>query len=198
MTKKSEARLARDKKVLDAAKAKALAKIKAEATRVAWKLKMMTSQTKEEFMTYETISDNPAIQAEYEAMRAKGESHNMAEMLALQQFPFSRDENQILFKGEESGKLYISQLARYPGDPRAYVSNASDVRRIAEEDNLTVDGAVNVKRSRDVEPTPDIAIADDIVDENVAIEIAMDPGKATKIEQVREETRERLTAGKIA
>lgn len=149
-------------------------------------------------MTYETISDDPAIQAEYEAMRAKGESHNMAEMLALQQFPFSRDENQILFKGEESGKLYISQLARYPGDPRAYVSNASDVRRIAEEDNLTVDGAVNVKRSRDVEPKPDIAIADDIVEENVAIEIAKDPGKATKIEQVREETRERLTAGKIA
>jgi hypothetical protein len=36
---------------------------------------------------YPTISDNPRTQAFYESMRRKGESHNMAEMLAVREAP---------------------------------------------------------------------------------------------------------------
>lgn len=143
-------------------------------------------------MTYETISDNPAIQAEYEAMRAAGESHKMAEMLALQAFPFGRDENRILMQGKESGKFYSSQLARYQGDPRAYVSSASDIRRIAQEDGLIVSGTVNVKQPEKA-PMKSVPIADDIVDRAVKVEIAKDPGKAKKVREVREQIKDKLT-----
>lgn len=145
--------------------------------------------------TFEIISGNPQIQAEYEAMRAKGESHNMAEMLALQAFPFSKDENRILFEGRESGKVYMSQLARFPNDPRAYVSNAADIHRIASEDNLEITGAVSHKRERDVLPEKNIPIDEKIVEREVQRELAIDPGKATKLDDLRSETRHRLSGG---
>lgn len=45
------------------------------------------------------------------------------------------------------GKVYIGGVARYPGDPEAWVSGRGDVQRVAEKRNLTVKGAV--KRSAD-------------------------------------------------
>lgn len=143
-------------------------------------------------MSYETISDNPQVQAEYEAMREAGESHNMAEMLALQAFPFGRDENRILMQGKESGKFYSSGLARFQGDPRAIVSSAADIRRIAQEDGLIVKGTVNVSQP-EKPPTPSVPIAKDIVERAVKVEIAKDPGKAKKVRQVREAVTDRLT-----
>ena len=171
-------------------------------------------------MRYETISTDPRIQAEYEAMRAAGESHNMAEMLALQQFPFTRDENQLLMKGYQSGedfatdpetgnryrkiaeaagvsttgKRYLSQLAAEPGDPMAWVGDASDVRRVAQLRNYQVRGVVNVDPVRDNEPEkPSVGVAEDIVEREVREVVKSDPGKASKLDQVREEVRDRLT-----
>ncbi len=44
-----------------------------------------------------------------------------------------------------TGKYYSGTLARFPGDPRAWVSGLSDVRRIAQERNIGVTGAVNIE-----------------------------------------------------
>jgi hypothetical protein len=135
--------------------------------------------------TYEIISDNPQIQAEYEAMRANGESHRMAEMLALQQMPFGHDENRLLMEGNESGKFFSHQL-------NDWVSDASDVRYIAERDKLNVRNIVDIEQP-ERPPMESIPIAEDIVDEEVELAIAIDPGKATKREQLREEIKDRLT-----
>ena len=70
-----------------------------------------------------------------------------------------------------TGKWYSGPLARYPGDPEAWVDSLSDVRRIAERRNLNVQGAVNVV-APEVSRTPlsgeSYRVADDIVERHVA------------------------------
>jgi hypothetical protein len=43
-----------------------------------------------------------------------------------------------------TGKSYVSGLAEYPGDPRAFVSGRGDIRRICEERGYGCEGAVTV------------------------------------------------------
>jgi hypothetical protein len=43
------------------------------------------------------------------------------------------------------GKIYIGGLAAYPGDPRAWVSDRSDVERVCQEMNYGCDGSVKRK-----------------------------------------------------
>lgn len=134
-----------------------------------------------------TISDDPAVQARYVEMRRNGESHNMAEMLATRSFPgFSTDDTFMRGwkTGEQfadnpalgnyyrqvaesqgcstQGKAYISGLAEYPGDPRAWVGGKSDVLAVARERNLNVEGLVS-HRGYTPDPTPDVDVAQDIL-----------------------------------
>ena len=70
--------------------------------------------------------------------------------------------------GSVKGKKYLSQLARYPGDPRAWVSGRGDIQRICEEDGSTCDGLVKVKGRQPREaPKPGPELAADIVEEKV-------------------------------
>lgn len=103
---------------------------------------------------YPTISDNPQIQQSYVSMRKAGQSHNVAEMLAnqtppgdwrsdrtfmaLNQFNDNPAEGLRLKKKAEragvsvpEGAIYMSGLARYRGDPQAWVRGIDDVRRAA-------------------------------------------------------------------
>jgi hypothetical protein len=60
------------------------------------------------------------------------------------------------------GRVYLRGMARYPGDPEAWVSSRGDVARLAASRGWGVSGMVDVKR-REVEPAPDVAVAADIV-----------------------------------
>ncbi|SIO37916.1 hypothetical protein SAMN05444166_4227 [Singulisphaera sp. GP187] len=137
------------------------------------------------------ISDNFDQQVAYWRMRKAGESHNMAEMLALRSFPGIKTDaifNEGKFSGQStgecdprgawlrqqaeaagvstSGKWYCSGLASFPGDPTAWVGDRGDVLRIAREKNLTVDGYVTHK-AHEVDPGSDMPIADDIIADEV-------------------------------
>ncbi len=47
--------------------------------------------------------------------------------------------------GSPTGKIYLSGIAAYPGDPEAWVSGRGDVKRVCDERNYTATGAVNRK-----------------------------------------------------
>lgn len=101
-----------------------------------------------------------AVLFSYWDMRQKGASPKLAEMLVLQSPPMSNSDREFLHghcngnqfgKGPLSndlgdrmktvaeaegqsinGKVYIGGLARYPGDPQAWVSDRGDVKRVIE------------------------------------------------------------------
>ena len=142
---------------------------------------------------------------EYARMRRIGESHRMAELLALRAFPATRTDSEFLKGTHEqfadtpelgdkykaiaeahglntNGLVYIRGLARFPGDPQAWISGRGDVTRIAEERGWGVSGAVEVQR-REVEPSVDIDVADDIVADLATdlVDEGMDPREATQL-----------------
>lgn len=121
---------------------------------------------------YPFVSGNPAVQARYEELRAKGQSHTIAEMLAFQQPPGSMNTERTFFEAgcnnqqldnmgkvyrnklltmakkagiNISGKIYKPSLAAYQGDPRAWVSDLNDVKRVVKERNLDCEGHVTHK-----------------------------------------------------
>ena len=140
-------------------------------------------------MSFPTVSDDPDVQATYLAMRRRGESHNLAEMLALQAVPHLVTDSaflaghangsqfektpylgdayrrRALASGQDvKGKVYLSGLAEYPGDPRAWVSGRGDVQKLCEERGWGCRGSVNVKRDASAEPGPAVDVADDILE----------------------------------
>lgn len=118
------------------------------------------------------VSTVQEIQAEYESMRSAGESHNISEMLAFHKGPTletdttftrgytthpfgKRPPNPLAAKKylaeakkagvNINGKRYLSGLARFPGDPQAWVTSKSDIKRLCESRGWGCDGAVKVK-----------------------------------------------------
>lgn len=167
-------------------------------------------------MKYPKVSGDPDQQAAYERMRRRGESHSLAEMLALRKVPgcktedtfrkgFSDFNSQFMKNpalgerlarklreagGSPSGKRYMGGLARFPGDPEAWVGGRDDIRKVCEKRGWECEGAVNVKMNRDnLDPGPDVAVAPDILAREVSKEAAADPGcvstKKRKQETVR-------------
>ena len=141
----------------------------------------------------------PAQRDHYLAMRGQGESHNIAMMCSTGRTPaISTDStfmegrwNGAQFAGcpqlgqyyqsradqagvSTTGKAYISGLAKFPGDPRAWVSGKSDVREIARERNYTIHGCVEHK-GHEVERPADLDIDRDILRDS-AIGIAAETG----------------------
>jgi hypothetical protein len=114
------------------------------------------------------VSDDPRIQSAYEAMREAGESHNIAELCALRQTPALQTDTTFLanrkdpFGGDENyakravanceahgvtpgGRTYLGSLARFEGDPEAWVTSKADVRDICRRRGWGCEGAVEVK-----------------------------------------------------
>jgi len=126
---------------------------------------------------YPTISDNIAVQAAYLESRRLGESHSIAEMLALRQLPGVSTDRELFagrgtladqFKGEEhvleqlsrkaaaNGRkpqytdLYEPSLAAYPGDPEAFIpasGGRSHIAEVCRRRGWACDGTVKVKAS---------------------------------------------------
>jgi len=162
-----------------------------------------------------TISRDPGVQAHYELCRARGTSHSLAEMFALGAPPMSDSDREFLegrggcyeqFEGNRlinsdyrgqarragvdvAGAVYISGLADYPGDPRAWVRGKGDVKRLCEERNLTSLGAVR-HQGQASEPVARPVLADDIVDRLVARRLeGMPAGERADVLEVREEVK---------
>lgn len=66
------------------------------------------------------------------------------------------------------GRKYIGSLARFPGDPEAWVSGRGDVQKICEERGWGSEGAVKVKQRPREESHKPVDVAPDIVDREVA------------------------------
>jgi hypothetical protein len=139
------------------------------------------------------VSDDPHRQAFYNAMRLDAAPHALAEMLALQRPPMSNTDREFLeghcngsqFSNEEwvgdlyhkqareagvdpKGKVYMAGLARFPGDPEAWVGGRGDVQRVCETRGWGCEGSVSVTpRERDTNQKRG-AVAEDIVRREMA------------------------------
>lgn len=96
--------------------------------------------------------------------------------------------------GSTLGRRYLSQLARFPGDPEAWVSGRGDVQRVCEKRGWASEGAVSVKGECRVEREPEpIPIAEDIVQKHLAAEVRGQKLSPKKLAAKRDEIRDRLT-----
>lgn len=149
----------------------------------------------------------------YCAMRLDGSSHKWAEMLALQSPPMSNTDREFLEgTGEQfsktpgmgdfykrvaerhgqntKGKTYISGLARFPGDPEAWVTGRGDVKRVCEQRGWDCDGSVKVKGVKPDTSGP-YRVADDLVADRASDLLAA--GAARDAEEAGHKAREQLS-----
>lgn len=90
------------------------------------------------------------------------------------------------------GKKYISQLARYPGDPEAWVSGRGDVQARCEERGSGCAGMVNVKARDADEAAKPVDVADDILEREVAREAEGQPLRKRELMDLKEKVKGRL------
>jgi hypothetical protein len=144
-------------------------------------------------LDFPDVSRHTAQQAMYVAMRLDGVAHSLAEMLALRRPPQSKTDREFLmgccngnqFEGREregeyykavaeahgqsvKGKKYLSSLARFPGDPEAWVDGRGDVERVLDKHGWGCDGTVKREVRNVGEPGGGPAVAPHLVEEEVA------------------------------
>jgi hypothetical protein len=152
------------------------------------------------------VSEDINIQYAYMTMVFDGVKPRLAEMLAFRSFPAIRGTDSDFMKGshiqdskldeyrhrmaqaegvDTNGKRYIAGLANYPGDPEAWVSSTSDVRRICAARGWNCHGAVEFETPDsypivEADKPQDCPIAPDIVDAHVAARLGeFDPREVT-------------------
>jgi hypothetical protein len=168
-----------------------------------------------EFMPPDIANAHPAVQQHYLKMVADGQNPRFAEMCALQQPPGTTGTDRAFQQGrldgnwlddmpihmakrmtreakaagiDITGKQYMSGLSDKRGhcDPEAWVSDLSDVRRVAKKRNLQVRGIINV----DAHDTPpvNVDLNPKIAKELAKKEIAKNPSLSMKdaISKVKE------------
>ena len=147
----------------------------------------------------------------YRTCIRRGSSPRLAELFALRQAPglntdatflAGRGTLQDQFKGDEivldqitktakrhgynpnANDVYISSLAQFPGDPKAFVppTNAKGhVRKVCEDRGWSCHGSVNVKgTAKNDDPGEGIKLADDLAEANVKRMVKKDPSLARK------------------
>ena len=133
-----------------------------------------------QFMPIEILNAPAHVQQHYIKVLAMGYGERWAAMVALQQPPGTKGTDRAFQEGRLagnqwdelparqakkmireakaaginiSGKQYVSGLANKLGhcDPRAWVSDLSDVRSVAKDRNLNVTGMVNIEAT-EIEP----------------------------------------------
>lgn len=168
------------------------------------------------------ISDNFEQQVEYWKMRFDGQSHKLAEMLATRSFPAVRGTDSDFMKGshiqdtqldeyrhrmanaqgvDTTGKRYLAGLAAFPGDPEAWVSGTSDVKRVCEKRGWNCHGAVEYEapdayQVTDADRDLKAPIAPDIIRDTVADELSVyDPREITPqmVGDVQDQVTKRLS-----
>ena len=75
------------------------------------------------------------------------------------------------------GKRYDPQLARFPGDPKAWVGSDTDVRKVLEHRGWGGKGAVNVTATNEPEPGQGPGLSEKIVRQLVQERMTVDPGQ---------------------
>lgn len=163
---------------------------------------------------YPWVSRNPRVQLHYIDCRQKGTSHNLAEMFALGQAPMANTDREFL-EGRENGrqfeknpelgdfyrreaeargadvtgKVYLSGLAAFPGDPRAWVSGRGDVRRLCEDRGWGCEGSVSVPVRNVAETGGKYEVAPELVMDRAADLAANCPGDrpGDLVEKAREQ-----------
>lgn len=170
-------------------------------------------------MEYPTVSRDPKRQARYEEMRRAGESHNIAELLAIGRFPYFMSDD-IFIKGRfcsdrdkngedeirrrrkaeaagvsTNGKEYFSGLADFPDDPTAWAGSRDEVREIAKRKGMTVHGMVEY-RPPEHEPEPErpYTVSPSLVESELVAKMEENPG--ADMEKVREDLI-RLRSGEV-
>lgn len=164
------------------------------------------------------VRSHVEVQKRYETLVGDGMAPKLAEVLATGKFPGTRTDREFLeghcngsqfertpwigdgykARAEQSGvstngKVYLSGLASFPGDPAAWVSDRSDVLRVAREKGLTVHGSVHYDPG---EPGPPERVAIDprLVEAEVQDVLAENPD--ADVEEVRERVIE-LRTGQV-
>ena len=162
-----------------------------------------------------------SVQDHYLAMIADGQTPMFAEMAALQSPPGTKASERAFLEGRQNGewlnrlppaqakrmlaaarsagvnpagKYYFGGIADKRGiyDPKAWISDASDVKRVAEERGLDVEGAVTHKASgRTFGKNRDVPLAKDIVERETAKELLKDPSLSKKA--ARQKAKDRCT-----
>lgn len=166
-------------------------------------------------MELPVISKDCTVQSAYEEMRRAGQSHNIAEMLALRRLPACKTDREFLaghcngsqfakdavlgnrYKevaeqrgADVTGKVYLSGLAAFPGDPRAWVADRSDAEKVIRERGWSSEGLINVKGQTEGKPSEPIPLADDLAEHYADKEIIAEPKLALK---PRQEVKEMVT-----
>jgi len=94
---------------------------------------------------------------------------------------------------------YISQLAEYPYDPRAWVNSVAEVKQRCQQEGFSCDGAVKVKaRPTDGPGHLEVPyqVADDIVEEAVTKEIGENVVSAQERADLADKLRKRYSGEK--
>ena len=164
------------------------------------------------------------IVSDYREMIKNGTAPKLAEMLALQQAPSLQTDTRWM-TGEYNGRQFVDTpqmgenyhsmakqagvitdgavykhgLARFPGDPNAWVRSRADVLKICKERNLDCEGSVNHKSVDDGSPDPfdlPYEVSQDIVDDHIlsAIEDNHDI-QVDDIPAMREDLTKKLSGG---
>lgn len=89
---------------------------------------------------------------------------------------------------DSKGKVYLSGLASFPGDPRAWVDGRGDVAKVCDERGWGCVGSVNRPVTKVVEPTGG-GVAPDLIDEK-AVPLAENTG--VPLAEAREQVREMI------
>jgi hypothetical protein len=162
----------------------------------------------------------------YRRLIAQGVPHKLADMFASRKAPGACTDREFMygkrhvdqFENEPEvgrlyraiaarygvstqGKFYMSQLADFPGDPRAWIDSKDDIRRICEQRGWGCEGIVNVQpaRYKDDGQTDDgpYMVAEDIVEEEFQSHVAENPDlarlPAEKQAEYKADLRERLS-----
>ena len=145
------------------------------------------------------VSQVRAIQQHYEECRNVGTSHRAAEMFAFGSGPSLQTDTRWI-SGQDNGRngaVYKHQLARYPGDPKAWVRSRADCRAIAAERGMTLEGSVNYKPPEHDVPNPldePYKVSDKIIDHEYEVLCDHEPDAAhMPAEEVKAEIREKLS-----
>lgn len=78
--------------------------------------------------------------------------------------------------GCTTGAYYTRQLARFPGDPAAWIRTTGDMKKAAELKGADIDdGIVKYKCKREFAPKNPVPLADDIVQDHLRRRAAVDP-----------------------
>lgn len=137
-----------------------------------------------------------------------GTSESLAELLALRQSPSLNTDTtfmanrgtllqqldgdhealtEVMRGASKSGfrptdnHVYIEGLARYPGDPEAFITGKGDVRNVCEKRGQACHGSVEVKhREPEHDPHESKPLAGDIVQGEMQSRIAADPSLKRK------------------